>query len=342
MKYSILVPVYNVEKYLEQCLDSILVQTYKDFEVLLTDDGSTDKSGEICDRYFEKYPHIFRVFHKKNEGLLLTRRHALKHAKGEYIIFVDSDDYVAENLLETVDKTIQEHACDMVLYNFYRFVDGEEGFFTPNIQFSDGEIFEGDKKTILYEQFILKHTFVNMWIKAVKREVVDIDYDYRTMKTSKAEDVMQTFPLFNNSKKIIYIDQKLYYYRKNSGSMTLNVKLADFEDYIKCAKRTKEYIGIWNFDKTIDAKDTANKVSFFYNYLRKAELVNDKALYKNAVEYLLATPFFIDLCKKLDLTYINKRLRFRLSLFKNYVIKENRVMLKILITASNILTKGRK
>ena len=146
MKFSILVPVYNVEKYLEQCLESIMAQTFTDFEVILVDDGSRDKSGLICDTYAQKYPEKIRVFHKENEGLLLTRRFSLKQAKGEYIVFVDSDDYVAKNLLETLAENFEFYACDMLLYNFVRFVEGEEGESSPIIPFPDGTVFEGDNK----------------------------------------------------------------------------------------------------------------------------------------------------------------------------------------------------
>ncbi len=342
MKYSILVPVYNVEKYLEQCLDSLANQTFRDYEVILTDDGSKDNSPQICDRYVQQYPNVFKVFHKENEGLLLTRRHALKRASGEYIIFVDSDDYVADNLLEEVDKVINSENCDMVIYNFMRFDEEDNNFTSPDIEFEDHTVFEGENKRKLYEHFVLRHTFVNMWIKAVKKDIVDIDFDYSNLAVSKAEDVMQSFPLFDSAEKIVFIDKKLYFYRKNSGSMTLNVKLPDFDDYIKSAIRTKEYIEIWKLDAQVNAQDTANKVIFFYNYLRKAKMSTIKLLYKNAVGYLFDNCFFAELCETLDVKYVNKRLRLRISIFRRCVKHRNRMILGALISLSNILSKGRK
>jgi len=113
MKYSILVPVYNVEKYLCQCLDSLVSQTYRDFEVILTDDGSTDASGRICDEYAKQYPEIFRVFHKQNEGLLMTRRFSLRQAKGEYVLFVDSDDYIEPGTVSRLLHWIDDKPADV-------------------------------------------------------------------------------------------------------------------------------------------------------------------------------------------------------------------------------------
>ena len=103
MKFSILVPVYNVEQYFEQCLQSLLNQTYKDFEVILVDDGSKDSSGEICDRYQAEYPDKIKVIHQKNQGQLASRCNAIKAAVGDYCIFVDSDDMIDVKLLETVN-----------------------------------------------------------------------------------------------------------------------------------------------------------------------------------------------------------------------------------------------
>ena len=92
MRFSVLIPVYNVEKYLDQCLTSVLTQDYSDFEVVLVNDGSTDQSPIICQKYAESDPRV-KYYDKNNEGLLLTRRYSIKRASGEYIVFLDSDDY---------------------------------------------------------------------------------------------------------------------------------------------------------------------------------------------------------------------------------------------------------
>ena len=117
-KVSIIVPVYNVEKYLTTCLDSILAQTYIDWEAILVDDGSTDKSGTICDEYAKK-DNRFIVVHKPNEGVAKARITAFEHSKGELITFIDADDYVSNVYLEKLSKPILEDDADMVSCNFY-------------------------------------------------------------------------------------------------------------------------------------------------------------------------------------------------------------------------------
>lgn len=110
---SIIVPVYNTEKYLHRCIDSVLAQTYKDFELLLIDDGSTDSSGAICDEYAEKDGRV-RVFHKKNGGVSSARNLGLDNAQGEWITFVDSDDYIEENFLKSFDGNLD---ADLLIGN---------------------------------------------------------------------------------------------------------------------------------------------------------------------------------------------------------------------------------
>ena len=107
IKYSFIVPVYNTEKYLKKCLDSLVNQTYKDFEIIVVNDGSTDKSSNIISKYQKKYKNII-VIDKENEGLSMARNRGVQKSSGKYIIFVDSDDYVSNKLLEEVDKKIDD------------------------------------------------------------------------------------------------------------------------------------------------------------------------------------------------------------------------------------------
>ena len=113
-KISIIVPVYKVERYLENCIESIINQTFKDFELILVDDGSPDRCGLICDNYAKKDERI-KVIHKKNEGLSAARNSGIQIAKGEYIAFVDSDDCINKNMYETLYDTAIENKSDIVV-----------------------------------------------------------------------------------------------------------------------------------------------------------------------------------------------------------------------------------
>ena len=117
---SIIVPIYNVELFLEKCLTSLVHQTYENTEIILVDDGSTDNSLYIANKFKEKYPNI-KLFHKKNEGLGLTRNYGLKYANGEYIVFVDSDDYLDVSFCETMYSNLKKHDLDYIKCGFYRF-----------------------------------------------------------------------------------------------------------------------------------------------------------------------------------------------------------------------------
>ena len=127
VKYSFLVPVYNVENYLKKCIESIIVQ--KDFtsncELILVDDGSTDLSGEICDSFVQKYQNV-TVVHQENKGLIQSRRIGIENSKGEYLIFIDSDDYIEKNLVSVIDCYIEKYTPDFLMYNYYKTINGED------------------------------------------------------------------------------------------------------------------------------------------------------------------------------------------------------------------------
>lgn len=125
MKYSFIVPIYNVEQYIKKCVDSLLEQTYKDFEIVLVDDGSTDSSGLIADNYAEKWPQFITVKHQINKGLGGARNTGIELSKGDYLVMVDSDDYVSEKLLEIVDRYLVQYNNDLLIFDYI--VEEEDG-----------------------------------------------------------------------------------------------------------------------------------------------------------------------------------------------------------------------
>ena len=157
---SVIVPVYNVEKYLRRCIDSILAQTFTDFELLLIDDGSKDKSGEICDEYAKKDVRV-KVFHKENGGVSSARNIGLDNAKGELICFSDSDDYVGEDWLS---EFVKNSGCaDLVVESFYEVTES-------NTQLVKMNAIQGTKDSILYlyELNVLGY----LWCKCFKRSII--------------------------------------------------------------------------------------------------------------------------------------------------------------------------
>lgn len=216
MKFSILVPIYNVEKFLPKCLKSIENQTYKDFEVILVDDGSQDSSGKICDIYIKNHGNNTIVIHKKNNGLISARRTGINQAKGEYCIFCDSDDFLENYALEKINKVIEKFKADLIIYNAYSFDKKSKSPFFEHI-LTEG--FVKDKR-VIYDKLLLSYTLNSICLKAVKRELFDRDKDYSQFyKCNFGEDLLQTIPVIKNAKKIYYLDECLYNYRITSGMM---------------------------------------------------------------------------------------------------------------------------
>ena len=173
--FSILTPVYKVEKYLNACIDSVLNQTYGDFELILVDDGSPDNSGKICDDYAQKDSRI-KVIHKENGGLISARREAVKHASGEYCVFLDSDDFVENNILEILFAKISEHNCDVVCYGYNK-VD-QHGAFLHSSEDIKSECLIEEKREFCKRVFMNNLMNVNGFYPEIERFVTHICPDH--------------------------------------------------------------------------------------------------------------------------------------------------------------------
>ena len=231
MRFSVLIPVYNVEKYLKECLDSVLQQDFTDFEVILVNDGSTDGSKAICEEYSRNDSRIL-FFDKNKEGISLTRRYLIKHAKGEYIVFLDSDDYMENNLLLVLNKAIEEKNPDIVLYRYRRISDtgknlGDDTGVMPNNSFFD----QDNKNTFLL--YLVSSSRLNpFWTKCIRTSIVDKDEDYNDYsEIVTGEDLLQSIVPIFNAKTILYIDEVLVNYRKSNTGIGRNFKEKYIDDF---------------------------------------------------------------------------------------------------------------
>lgn len=253
MKFSILVPVYNVEKYLEQCVESLLNQTYKgDYEIILVDDGSTDSSGMICDSYAKNNPDKIKVVHKENGGLVSARQTGIEAANGEYSLFVDSDDFAETNLLETVNDCInRNNNPDMVIYSFRYCSNGKiterKATLSPN-----EKVFGNDNKRELYEALISTTFITSLWTKALKTEILRNDSTDYCLYYDKnmAEDWFRSIPALTTAKKIVYINKTLYNYRTNevSISRSFTPETIEKKNILYVYDRLREYLPKWGMD----------------------------------------------------------------------------------------------
>lgn len=269
MLFSFLVPVYNTEKYLKQCVDSLLAQKGADFEILLLDDGSPDGSPKLCDDYQAAYPQIIRVIHKENEGSFFTRRRGFREARGDWFFCIDSDDYVAPSLLETVVAAIDANeGCDMVMFN-HCYVDNA-GTVTPSrFRLREDIVYSGEHKQLLYAARLTTTGANSMCLRAVHRDLVDIDADYTGCGIrNMCDDALQVLPLYTNTKKTVYIDRPLYCYRKGNASTTGRTNLANWQAIHRSFVLEQPYAEKWDIPEAVSRKRYTRQMENICNCVR--------------------------------------------------------------------------
>lgn len=248
---SVIVPIYNVEDYLQRCIDSVLSQTLSDFELILVDDGSLDNCGIICDEYGAKDERI-RVIHQKNGGVSNARNSALKMASGEYICFCDSDDFIKNDYLEKLCNSLEATKSDCVSCNFTLVDDnGEKEVYKWKSQeycLGSSRIKEDFIKGIVSQDTIPWE----IWGSLFRKSII-YDNDIRVCETCEnfAEDLCFFLMYLAHCKKVVHIDYSGYYYYQRNNSMMANTE----------------------YDIKLNA---LNEVSFaFYNYLIKKRILNN-------------------------------------------------------------------
>lgn len=212
-KISVIVPVYNVELYLYDCIESLLNQTYKNIEIILVDDGSTDKCPQICDKYALKDSRI-KVLHKENGGLSDARNGGLKAATGSYIAFVDSDDIIASNMLDELFQIAKNYSADIVECDFIRFENLKEC--TGILDASVSNVVSSFSAESAIENLMMGQLRQVVWNKLYSNQVIG---DLKFKKGRINEDEFWTYKVFGNANKIVKISGKLYFYRQQANSI---------------------------------------------------------------------------------------------------------------------------
>ena len=230
MKYSVIIPVYNVEKYINRCLKSILSQHYNDLEIIVIDNGSTDRSGSICDIYANEYAN-FSVYHIENHGVGSARNFGLSKARGEFIYFVDSDDYLVGNLFaEFEDKLTPD--LDLLVFSYYNSFEQEmiEKNRTKKILPYNGSYDKYDFSKIFKDLF-LSDMLYTVWNKLYRREFL-IENNISFEKYELGEDVRFNLDVYHKVNKV-YLSQDSYYVyvigRKGSAMSSYNPKRLQYQ-----------------------------------------------------------------------------------------------------------------
>lgn len=238
MFFSVIVPVYKVEKYLPDCIESVLNQTFSDFELILVDDGSPDKCPQICDDYMQKDDRV-KVAHKQNGGLAAARRSGIQVARGDYVFNLDSDDLVELDTLECAYKIIEKTGCEIVSFS-YRWVKNGNAVNITNDGLDEGLYTEKDIEKYIYPRLLMdenmNHISYYLSGKVIKREFLTPIQLGVSEKISLGEDYCCTVPCYLGAKSV-YISKKeayLYTVRENSMSKEFNAKqIFLIEDVIK-------------------------------------------------------------------------------------------------------------
>lgn len=204
LKASIIIPVYQAEKYIRRCLDSVVNQTYKEFEVVIIDDGSTDRSGAICDEYAAKDKRI-RVFHQKNKGVTAARYAGMKNAIGEYLFWVDADDYADIYLLEKAVQVIEKKQVDIVAWSTITYVHGKE---TERTIWKEQTLSQWRRDAVLSKCSVL-------WMFCAKKRLWD-QVNYPMNMAHAAEDGDIAMQLFMHAQKVGVVSDPLYYYQDDT------------------------------------------------------------------------------------------------------------------------------
>lgn len=217
---SVIVPIYNVEQYLAKCLDSILDAKQGDFDVVLVNDGSTDRSAEIAQQYVARYPHIFKLITQPNGGLSMARNTGLEHTRAEWIIFLDSDDYISPEGFDSVLTALKSSASDVVIYNIDKYYEDsgviENIYQVPNPFAGKGPLDSRDYIAGIFQNRLFN--FVTAWDKAYRRACLE-RLSMRFIPGRIYEDVPFTFTLFLHGIKVEYLDDVVIYYRIRRGSI---------------------------------------------------------------------------------------------------------------------------
>lgn len=210
---SIIVPVYNVEKYIYGCITSILTQTYDNLQVILVDDGTPDNSGKICDDFAQKDNRV-SVIHKANGGLSSARNAGLDIAKGDYIIFVDSDDYLADNAVEILVAANEKYGADFV--QFYMIHTNNEEYSKKHADENYNAEMLTDIKQMFWKMYNTVGSGESACTKLYKREMFD---GLRFKEGIIHEDTHFVTLLIQKTKRALYLDSKLYYYVIHENSI---------------------------------------------------------------------------------------------------------------------------
>ena len=327
IKISLVIPVYNAEKYLEKCLKSVITQTLKEIEIIIVNDGSKDKSLNIINDFFKKDKRIIIINKKNNEGVSKARNSALKIAKGEYILNIDSDDWIEDNYCEEIYEMAINNNLDIVVTDI--FVEGKKQQYLKDLDIKSKDfITSKEYLEIFFKENLLGYT----WNKLMRKKLYkDITYPENI---SLFEDIIVTSKLIKNAKKIGKINKAYYHYMENPTSISRKLNFSKIIDTYNCFKELKF---IFSNEKNI------------YSYIEEQELyalimvIVNSPIYKKNVEYTAILEYLLNCVKKVSVSKTdfrdNRNKRIQYFYYRILKLFPNRKLLKVVIVFNKNIKK---
>lgn len=325
-KISIIIPVYNSEKYLRECLDSVLIQTYKNIEIIIVNDGSKDESLKICREYKIKDNRI-RIIDKKNEGASIARNIGIESAVGEYILFVDADDWIEPNMCEILVSNIKDSYSDIVFCNHIM----EYNYKKRRVSFDLNKRII-DKKDIGYEVILslieendynLKHeraSFRSPWGKLFKLDIINNNKIRFNKDLTIGEDFIFDLEYIKYCKSVFIEDSYLYHYRINDESVSSKYKSDSWEIYKKLLITLQEYLKLSFKEEEYINRLNKLKLKYFMMCIENEKnKKNKKSIIekRNYIKSICEDEIMNQTLKKYSKGMIGKKNRIKLFLLRN-------------------------
>lgn len=296
---SIIVPVYNAEKYLRKFLSSILGQNFQKYEVVLVNDGSTDNSLNICNE-FKRESNKIKVVSKENGGVSSARNKGLEIAQGEYIMFADADDYYTNDAFSIIADSIYERKTDLVCYSYFHV---ENGQYVPNIILKEAKVLELSQMIEQYWKLWRAGMLTSVWNKVFKKEIIQQNKISFDEKMTFAEDAVFVLDYMKYIKNMFLLDKSLYYYVMHEEQVTMKPHARYFEMlnlYFSKLKRFLERFGECKEDYYLEWFHTILNSSYHQNF----KMYNEKKIETNTKT--------IEMCKILKPTSLYDKLCFNI------------------------------
>lgn len=270
---SVVITAYNLDKYIEKCIDSLILQDYKYMEIVIVDDGSTDNTSEICDKYEKKYNNI-RVVHKCNEGVVKALATGIDYSEGLYITFVDGDDWVQDNCYGSLMKILLDNDLDIITYGAIRYRDENDYFYTYD-RFKEG-IYEGTELNVIKSNMIWDKTRQGFQIdpslcmKIFRKDIIEKSVkNVQNIKIYYAQDVIITYPAIKEAEKLGIIHDAYYFHRRREIGVQ-PAYLMDSQYYYKLYLVYEYLTEIFKYDKNI-----LEQIEAFYQYSVKLRCLDN-------------------------------------------------------------------